>query len=407
MRILHVIPQFPYFGEGTIVGGHASSLLAMATAQANAGHEVTLVSRTSGESAGRRMIGPNFELVSICTGASPGKIRFGVAFLCEALSFACSNSGRFDVVHGHSGFADYIPVSEMIGRRLGLPTVHSMYCPVPIGRGRWSVPGVRHVILRAAARLDGLTGISANVAESLRRLGVDRDDLDVLYPAVDVDRFSPGDGRGMREALGIDPADPVVLFVGNTKPQKNLAGVIEAFALVRRRLPRARLVVTTELKRSSSSAGIAEMSDRIATLGLGPAVSQMGIVRDMPGLMRACDVLVAPFLDSFGPSDYFMAALEAMTTGKPVVVSGVGGMKEVVTRENGRLVDPTSVESIASGVEELLMDRTLRETIGLNARETIRERFSPGRVLAACERLYESIGAKRQNGLRALAAGGS
>ncbi len=86
----------------------------------------------------------------------------------------------------------------------------------------------------------------------------------------------------------------------------------------------------------------------------------IGDRHEYAGAMQSCDILVAPFLDSYGPSDYFMAVLEAMASGKPVVVSNVGGMPEVVSDDVGRLIDPHDVESIAAGMRELLADKELR-----------------------------------------------
>ena len=92
----------------------------------------------------------------------------------------------------------------------------------------------------------------------------------------------------------------------------------------------------------------------------------------MPGAHASLRHILAPFLDTFGPSDYFMAVLEAMASGKAVVVSNVGGMPEVVSDEVGRLVNPHDVESIASGMRELLADRDLRACV----REPTHERMS-------------------------------
>ncbi len=75
--------------------------------------------------------------------------------------------------------------------------------------------------------------------------------------------------------------------------------------------------------------------------------------------MAAADVLVAPFLDTNGPSDYFQAALEAMAIGRPVIVSSVGGMPEVVDERVGLLVDPKDISGIATGMLLMLKNRNL------------------------------------------------
>ena len=195
----------------------------------------------------------------------------------------------------------------------------------------------------------------------------------------------------MRRELGLADNDLVVLFVGNAKPQKNLVGALRAVHRLRKVFPQVKLVATTELKHSSSNTEMARVSAEISRLQLESCIIQKGIVKNMPALMRACDVLVAPFLDTFGPSDYFMAVLEAMACGKPVVVADVGGMSEVVSDEVGRLVNPRDDAFIASALAGFLGDRQLREWAGANARLLVEGDFQPARIVAAYRNIYQRI----------------
>jgi glycosyltransferase involved in cell wall biosynthesis len=113
----------------------------------------------------------------------------------------------------------------------------------------------------------------------------------------------------------------------------------------------------------------------------------------MPGLMRASDVLVAPFKDSYGPSDYFMVVLEAMATGRPVVVSRVGGMPEVVDPAWGRLVDPHDSAAIAGSLLEYVLGEDLGREAGKAARRYCEATFDPSMVAAAYRSLYEEASA--------------
>ena len=195
----------------------------------------------------------------------------------------------------------------------------------------------------------------------------------------------------LRNQLGIGKEEEAILFVGNATKQKNLSGVLRALHLIRKDFPNVKLVITTELKHSSSDEDMTRLSQEIEELDLGSCIIQKGIVDNMPALMRACDILVAPFLDTLGPSDYFMAALEAMAASCPVVVSNVGGMPEVVTEEVGQLVDPHDPESIASGLRTFLGDAALRERVGMNARSFIEQQFDPRQIVAAYDKVYRRI----------------
>lgn len=389
MRILHVIPQFTYFGGRTIVGGHASCLLSLASAQHQAGEQVTILSYIAGH-AGKRQIDDGPAAYSLFADAKTRTVRFGLQFTRSALKWIGNRRRDFDLIHVHSGYADYFLTSGRLKSSIGLPTMHTMYCPIPERGGRWRLPVVHALIRRWANRLDWRGGISDNVKASMIQYGMSQ--VDYIRPPLDLDRFSVAvNGQSGRSELGLADDDLVVLFVGNAKPQKNAIGVIRAIHKLRQEFPNVKLVITTELKHTSSDSDLAKLAHEIHDLGLEHSVVQKGIVKNMPTLMQASDVLVAPFLDSFGPSDYFMAALEAMACGKPVVVSNVGGMPEVISDDVGRLVDPHDVDSIAGGLRTFLADESLRKQTGANARGYVEQQFHPRKIVDAYQNVYRSI----------------
>ncbi|MDG2291657.1 MAG: glycosyltransferase family 4 protein [Phycisphaerales bacterium] len=387
MRILHVIPQFPYFGGDTIIGGYSTAVLGLARAQALAGDTVTILGYVK-DPGGRGQIQPGLEVVSLFESADPGTVRFGLDFIRGAAKWASPRRDDFDIIHNHSGFPDYFLASKQVQRKTKLPCLHTLYCPIPKEGSRYNRPFIRRVLRRAAGRLDGLLAMSQNVANSMHAWGLEG--VRTVPPPVDLDRFKDGEDRDeVRASLGISGNEPVVLFVGNATEQKNLTGVLEAFAMLLERAPDARLIMTTELPRTSSDAALQALRDLMASLDIEDRVIQRGIVDNMPGLMRACDVLVAPFKDSYGPSDYFMVVLEAMATGRPTVVSNVGGMSEVLDEDRGRLVDPHSAHSIAEGLVEFVLDADLRRTAGASARRFAESTFQASTIADVHRVIYE------------------
>jgi len=340
--------------------------------------------------AGARQIDDGPTAYSLFPDAKTRTVRFGLQFCRAALQWLRPRRSSFDVVHVHSGYADYFLVSGRIKSNIGLPTLHTMYCPIPTRGGRWRLPGVHGLIRRWAGRLDWRGGISDNVAASMTDFGMR--DVGRIRPALDLDRFSaPDDAAVIRKELGLSRDDLVILFVGNAKPQKNASGVLRALHQLRPEFPNVKLVITTELKHSSSDSDLARLANEVRDLNLESCIVQKGIVKNMPALMHASDVLVAPFLDSFGPSDYFMAAIEAMACGKPVVVSNVGGMPEVVSDDVGQLVDPFDANSIAAGLRIYLADEPLRLQTGARARANAERYFNPSKVVDAYQNVYRRI----------------
>ncbi|MDG2200998.1 MAG: glycosyltransferase family 4 protein [Phycisphaerales bacterium] len=388
MRILHAIPQFPYFGGRTIIGGYSSALLELAIAQGRDGHEVTIVSHMA-DPAGRGSITPNVRTVELFADADPGSISHGVRFVRAASAWARAHRNEFDIAHVHSGFADYLLAASRIRTRSGLPTVHTMYCPVPERGGRWNRPMIKWLLHRSARRLDMLSAMSRNVADSMEAWGLPG--VQVVPPAVDLERFKPGRDAAVREAIGLTAEHTVILFVGNATSQKNLTRVLDAFAAMQKNCEQARLVITTELPRSSSQPDLQALRRQIDELGIEPLVVQLGIIDNMPAIVRNADMLISPFMDSLGPSDYFVAAMEALASGVPVISSDVGGMPELIAPPRGRLVNPSDVQEMTLAMLEYAENSTLREKAGEDARRFALETFEPTRASATYNRMYEGI----------------
>jgi glycosyltransferase involved in cell wall biosynthesis len=388
MRILHASPQFPYFGGRTIIGGYSSVLLELVLTQGLAGDDVTIISHMPNE-LGRGEIEPNVRTVELFDKAKPGSVMYGIRFMQTSARWARDNRSEFDVVHMHSGFADYFLSSNHIRTKSGLPTIHTLYCPIPSRGGRWNLPLIRGLLCRSARRIDGLVAMSRNVARSMERWGLDN--VHVIPPGVDLNRFAPSDADSIRGSLGFSADNIVFLFVGNAKPQKNLERLIDAFVDVHHNCNEARLVVTTELPRSSSSLQIQAVRQKIDTLGLQPFVVQLGIIDNMPDLIRSADVVITPFLDSFGPSDYFIAALEAMACGVPVISSNVGGMPEIIESPRGSLVDPLDVEAISQAMLAYAENPEYRKSGGEDARRFARATFDPSLAADAYRTMYTEV----------------
>ncbi|MFQ6029648.1 MAG: glycosyltransferase, partial [Dehalococcoidia bacterium] len=89
-----------------------------------------------------------------------------------------------------------------------------------------------------------------------------------------------------------------------------------------------------------------------AKLGLDDVVHFHGLMPrcEVAEFMRRCDIFVLPSqLETFG-----VAAIEALASGKPVVASDVGGLRETVTEEVGHLVAPGDVDALAAALDDML-----------------------------------------------------
>lgn len=192
--------------------------------------------------------------------------------------------------------------------------------------------------------------------------------IGILPSGTDPNRFKPDSQKRMalRNQLGFDDGDIVLLNVAALEERKGVWRVIEALPQIKARVPNVRYLVLGEGPQKP------QLQSRVKELGLAENVVFAGTTADLTGFYNAADIFVM-LSDSEAGS---VACLEAMASGLPVVASASGGMREVVDACNGRVVDRMDRAAVVSAVEELAGDRTLRQKLGQTGRERVLEKFS-------------------------------
>lgn len=164
---------------------------------------------------------------------------------------------------------------------------------------------------------------------------------------------------GSLKDLGID--GPYFLFVGTLEPRKNLRKVLEAFASMDEIVRKQALFVIA----GGKGWGNLDLVSLIRSLGLSDSVRLTGYVNEeqLSTLYAHARFLAMPSLyEGFG-----LPLVEAMSFGVPVLTSSCSSLPEVAD-DAGILVDPFNVESIASGLLQMLRDDDLRSRLASRAK---------------------------------------
>ncbi len=227
--------------------------------------------------------------------------------------------------------------------------------------------------------------------QQFRRLYGDPDGrIEIIAPGVEHAFFAPGDRLGARQALGIDPRLPVLLFVGRIQPLKAPDVAIRAVAeLDRLGHGDARLVVVGGASGIEGDAETVRAHALVDELGLHDRVD---FVPPQPHHIlstyyRAADVVLVPSRsESFG-----LVALEAAACGVPVVASAVGGLLSLVDDGvTGRLVGGRDPADYADAVAGLLDDPERRARMGVAAVDRARS-YTWSFAAARLRRLYADL----------------
>jgi glycosyltransferase involved in cell wall biosynthesis len=114
-----------------------------------------------------------------------------------------------------------------------------------------------------------------------------------------------------------------------------------------------------------------QLEDHVLMLG---DVNHINIVE----LYNLSDVVIVPSVNSSGVEEATsISAIEGMASGKVVIASNIGGLKELIThRYNGILVEEKDPDSLATSIIEIHSNNKIRAEIESNARETVEQQLS-------------------------------
>jgi glycosyltransferase involved in cell wall biosynthesis len=234
-------------------------------------------------------------------------------------------------------------------------TIHDViYRIYPEAHGWRSLP-LRGLIPLAARQADRIIAPSNSTRDDLvRLLRVHREKIDVVPNGIGlspVASWTPEDELRRRYDLG---TRPLLLTVSLKRPNKNLARLLDALALI----PVERRPVLLLVGHATPYE--VELRKHAVRLDLTSDTRFVDWVpeADLEGLYRAASAFVFPSLyEGFG-----LPVLEAMTRGVPVASSNRGALSEVAD-EAAVLFDPEQAASIAAAVEHVLHDQELRERL--------------------------------------------
>jgi glycosyltransferase involved in cell wall biosynthesis len=279
----------------------------------------------------------------------------------------------FDIVHLHFPFfggAEYIYFSSLLRRQPYFLTYHLDVFGTTLMKKliiEAYGPTFMRGILNRASLVGALSIDHLKTSKAARY--IDWNKVVEMPNGVDSDKFSPrGKNWELVAKYGFE-GKTVVLFVGNLQPFKGLHILIEAISGIKDESILLLVVgggyAETEYKRMVEDKGLKQR-----VIFAGPRSHD----RDLPDFYNLCDFLVLPSIrsESFG-----LVVLEAMASGKPVIVSDLPGPSALLEEgKEGLITKAGDPGDLRSKIVYLAHDPVLRERMGREARSKVLENYS-------------------------------
>jgi glycosyltransferase involved in cell wall biosynthesis len=311
----------------------------------------------------------------------------------------------FDVIHAHTSFPAGLG-GAMLSVRRGVPLVitsHGAEIMKPAG-GR-AATMLRDLIVRLVfMRARAVIGVSRELVDLSIEFGAHPDRTTYMANATDIEKFHPaGNGTAIRERYGIGAEDVVVMSLRRLTLKTGVYYIVEAARELVADYPALKfLILGTGEEKAGLISKVEEygMSDRFIFAG---EIDNT----EVPSYIAAADMAVFPSLAEATS----IACLEIMACGRPVVVSNIGGLPEIVDDgKTGLIVDfqtnavssyqdwglsEETISELAGAIGRLVKDEPLRKELGRNAAARVRSEFAWESYIGRMKSVYgQAIGEK-------------
>ncbi len=384
MKIVHVITRL-------IVGGAQENTLITCRLLAERGHDVTLITGPA--------LGPEGQLFTQTKGQKYDtlvirELRRPIAPLKDYISFhrlkGVLEGMRPDIVHTHSAKAGIVGRYAAYNMGKHRPKiVHGVHgLSFHPYQSAW-LNSLYIAIERAAAkRTDHFVTVADAMTSQSQAVGIGvNKPYTTAYSAIDEEVFckpiSEQEKLAFRDQHNI-PHDAVVMVcVARLFMLKGHDYIIESARALARQFPEAvwLFVGNGNLAR--------KYAIQIKQLGLADRFKFTGLVEphEVPLTIHASDILVHCSLRE----GLARTLPQAMLCQRPAISFDVDGAREVVNENTGRLIEPKNVEQLMHACAELIADKDLRERLGQNGFNLVKEKFAPTTMVDTIERVYEAV----------------
>ncbi|ANU28114.1 N-acetyl-alpha-D-glucosaminyl L-malate synthase BshA [Planococcus versutus] len=299
--------------------------------------------------------------------------------LATKISEVIKNEG-LDLLHVH--YAIPHAVCAILGRDMAasnigiVTTLHGTDITV-LGADSSLKEAIRYGIEKS----DIVTAVSNSLKEQTYELIQPIKEIETVYNFVDEREYFSQDASKLKQQLGINADEKVMIHVSNFRNVKRVQDVVETFALTYEKIKCKLLLI-------GDGPEMGRIIQQVRELGLDEQVLFLGKRDGLAEFYSMSDIkLLLSEKEAFG-----LVLLEAMACGVPVIGSNIGGMPEIIEPGiNGYLVELGDTQKAAEYATRLLRDDSQLQKLRQGALKTVAERFSSSKILEQYEELYEQL----------------
>lgn len=287
---------------------------------------------------------------------------------------------ELDLLHVHYAIPHAVCAilgRDMAGSDIGIvTTLHGTDITV-LGTDSSLKDAIRYGIEKS----DIVTAVSDSLKQQTYDMIAPDKHIETVHNFVDEREYHQHDSAKLKEELGIESHEKVLIHVSNFRKVKRVEDVVSTFAKVQNSVGAKLLLVGDgpEMSRIHQQVKDLHIEQEVLFLGKRDNLSELYSMSDVKLLMSE--------KEAFG-----LVLLEAMACGVPAIGTQIGGIPEIIEPgENGFLVELGDIDAAADAAIRILSDAKLHEKMSATALKTATNRFSSEKILAEYETLYARL----------------
>ena len=258
----------------------------------------------------------------------------------------------FDVINSMWLYPDSV-AAGWIAKLLGIPMVPTaLGCDV---NRMLRESGKRNQILSMLERSRSITAVSDSLRDGMISNGVPAARITIIPNGVNGKLFHIRDRQAVRLALDLPADKKIIVYVGRLSEEKGLPTLIEAAGLLQKQRKDFLLCLVGDGPLMADLRARVEATDLTGNVRFLGQRSHAAIA----DWMGACDILCLPSLREGCPN----VVIEALSSGRPVVASRVGGIPDMVGAATGILPEAQDVEGFVNALRIALYERNWDEKV--------------------------------------------
>lgn len=293
------------------------------------------------------------------------------------------------IVHVHNMHyfsKPHASILQEICQRRGVPLVLTAH-------NSWD--DVLFVDLTTQIKWSHIIAVSYFIKKELIGIGFDDQKITVVHHGIDTDVFKPQAKPGRIYEKHPQLKDRKVIFhPARTGLAKGCDVSIKAMKLVKERFPDAILVLAGTKNiidwGATQQKEIAYFVDLVKLFHLqNNCYINAFKYGEMPGLYNVADVVIYP---SSAAEPFGMTMLESMASAKPIIVTNVGGMPEIIRdRISGYIIPWKDFDVLSSRIIELLGNQRLRQRLGTTGRQIVKNHYTKEMMASGTVGVYRHV----------------